>query len=323
MPDRSAILAACALALLLALPAAARAQVPARVIVEGACPTEDELRAALVGLVADPDAQAWELRVRAEEGGAVLELHDADGALALRRRLTHEVCAELAEGFAVILHAHLLDLRLVTEDARVRAVDAGAVGTEPAPAREPELEPPSPPPPRPAPERTHLAIAIVGMGGATFTPTGLVAGAGLDLELRPAGSDLTVRIEGLAHGYGDQEGDAGQVSFRAIRAGALLSWRFARDRTWVAPALGAGVTALWVSAGDLEGQPSVQRLQAAFGAGLEVGHVLAGPLFVRAALRGDVLPFGDRYRVEPIGTVAFSPRWLVYGTLALGVDLSL
>ncbi len=104
-------------ALALALVAApAGAAVRVRVEAEGACPAPADLERA-VGAWAAPEADAsaprFQLRTRPARGGARLELVDAAGKIVLTRTVASADCEALARAFALIAHAHFLELGLV------------------------------------------------------------------------------------------------------------------------------------------------------------------------------------------------------------------
>lgn len=112
---RVALAFTCTLACALVAPPATAA-VRLRIEAEGACPAPADLErsvGAWAAPEADESASRWRMRVRPARGGARLELFDPKGRVVLARSVASNDCQALARAFALIAHAHFLELGLV------------------------------------------------------------------------------------------------------------------------------------------------------------------------------------------------------------------
>ncbi len=131
----------------------------------------------------------------------------------------------------------------------------------------------------------------------------------------------------------DDNSDASITSWR-IHARLLVAWLITSQptsqpklnkphRAWyLAPQVGLGLGLARVTARDLPGLSATQDRTTRWRPSAEVGITAGHHLYDRVHLRLDTLASlymrRDRYRIEPLGTVASSPRFAIY--LGLGVE---
>jgi hypothetical protein len=88
----------------------ASAQARAHVVVDGGCPTQGALVAALrsEGLdISDKPGASWLVRVAPVKGRARLELRRPDGLVVLSRQVSSVDCSAIADVYALVIAAHI------------------------------------------------------------------------------------------------------------------------------------------------------------------------------------------------------------------------
>lgn len=292
-------------------PLLAHAQPPVRFAVQGGCPSQDQLVAALGSQVAAaaPEQRAWSVEVESvDDRRATLLLRTPEGEVSTERTIESADCHALAQAFALIVLAQFAELRLLS------------TAPSPAPAPAPAA------PPRPArrvtttaesPRAPALALDVAALAGLELgmAPGSAAPAAGLSLGLGPA-TDLPApnccwlaRLDTRVAAAVRAENATDRVERWTSAARLELGWRFRLGAAaWLAGTAGGGVTLARVTALDLDTTPSALRVWPA----LSVAALLGLPLGTRWALRiqsaASLYPRVDRYRVEPEGIVARSPR---------------
>lgn len=294
----------------------ARAQVAARVSVETTCPSPEDTQRALRGILTPDEAGEWALVVSGLDAEVEVSLTGPQRAPSLVRRLELAPCADLASAISVIVHAHLLDLRLVEPIPAIEeeVIEEEQPATEVA-EEEPPLEASAPAlePERPAPG-WQAEVALAASGGVGLEPLLAMGEGGVEVGFLSPGADVELRLGAGARGYEPQsQGTLTLVEPVATLGAAIRVARF--DPGWLAIALQAGVLVDVASRAPF----TAVRARLLVTPGLELGVVLGGPFWVRFDARLDVMPFADEFRIDPLGAVGASPFLGVRGGIAIGI----
>jgi hypothetical protein len=180
----------------------------------------------------------------------------------------------------------------------------------------------------PQPESTPLPQRALGLGVALGAGLGLgvapsSAAPALDLALALGPRDEGWRARLAAQLAATTRHESATDRIDHWRSGARLEFG---GRLLFAPALwgeaaaGGGLTLARVTALDLPEQPATTRVWPAVSASLVLGIELWPAWSVRWATAAQLYPRTDRYRVEPEGVVAKSPKAEVMTTLGLQFD---
>ena len=311
-------------------PADAAAQARGTVDVEGDCPSRAALLRALRGTVITDPNGPFHLSLRREGERLRLDLVGDADTPALTRRLSPDSCAALAEAFAVIVHAHLLELRIIdelpaadlpaaedaasattTDRANTSAREHGAAqGNSGAAGTEPGTTSGGPSPP--------MTFGLRLWGGLSIAPLLAGVGVGLGTTFWPVdGFGLRCELDVGLHQ--PQASDIGLVTMREGRATLVALHRFGADDLHGLVGLSVGAWALSVTADGQAGEPTVLRWHPTVGARIEAGLDLGAYAFTSLGLAVDLAPWGDRFVAPPLGVIARSPAVTTRLVLALGL----
>ena len=320
------VLAGCALGIVVAHSPVA-AQVSTRLTADSACPGASALKHTLRGVATVSPSGEWDLLVTANNTTTQVTLIEPEGEVALVRELESGSCDDRAEAVAVILHAHWLDLSLVAPDAlAIRRSNTSAVTVNPASEpldtnAEPEPTPVPAPPAEPvvADERTsgagnHYTIGLSAAAGIGSGPNVLVGSVRVEAAWKPVQLPIAPRFEVGGRLFEDQSSQNGTLGLRGLTFLVAASVPFELDRVWFAPLIGAGIALDFATFGGL----STTETRMMVTGGVELGWMLARPLWIRVDARVNTLPWADNYLVEPIGEVGRSPQAVFTLGLALG-----
>lgn len=270
----------------------ARAQ--PRVTVNGSCPSEAQVRAALVadGVVIDGGVT---VRVTAIEGGARLRILDGD-AVVVDRAVKSADCAAIAETFALIAAGYL--------ESRPEPVEPPPPSVVIQPAAAPGDATPVTTVARPR-RSPRLALSVAGGAGwasAGFGQVDVSYGAGVRWRVAVARGAPAV--------------DAA-VEREQTTARVEVGRRFDRGGLWLYPSAGGGIAVSQVRAPDTMSGRAV-RLHPVATASVVGGVRLSGSWSLRLELGGALFPVTDRYFVGG-AEVGESPR--AEAGLSVGVEV--
>jgi hypothetical protein len=288
---------------------------PPRVEVAGACPTAEQIVAALAS--EGVDAADWIVRVDSTGAVVTLVLEGPDGAR-VQREIDSRDCPAIAEAAAVIARA-AVDTPLELPPEPEPAPPEPAPESPPAPSEpDPEPAPPSTvpvaPPPvlaPPAPARSWLA-ASAGFDRANTGPGNF---AQLDGGYRfrgPWHARAAVQLDSRT-----QTSDEMTVETSALSARAEAGRQWTSERVWLRSSAGIGAVVFDVRIPELTGEPRVRRLHPIVTGAVAGGVELAPRLSLRAEIGAVLRPVVDRYLSETADEVARSPR----AGVSMGVGL--
>jgi hypothetical protein len=286
--------------------------------VQGQCPALQELRRAFlphIRVVSRPEPGTFVVRIAPAAGPtAALTLVDPRGATVLERSLGGGDCDALAWAFASIVDAYFVNTQLFLERPVELLPERPRM---PAPIR--HLRPP----PSPAAVPFVLSLGLSGFLGATADPTTTSALGQVEAALGKRDRLFRLRLcaallSPIITGTSPDRVEQRQSFIRLEAADRLRSgWGF------VQPGVGVGVMIAHVKLPDVTGQPGKMQYLAGFGASMVSGINLAGPVWARAELSGNVFPFRELYLAAPAREIGHSPRASFAFTLGLELDLEL
>ena len=291
--------------------------------VDGSCPSQAELVGAFgaqVLLAARAEREAW--RVQVQDGGAAgatLVLRTPAGELASTRTIRSEDCAALAQAFAFIVLAHFVELRLIEAQAAppVTGEPAGAAEARPAAPANTQAEP------TPA-SALALEVALGAGLGLGLAPAGAAPAAELALGVGPPRGGWRAQLAAQVSTPVRQRSATDRVEHWASGMRLELGGRIQLGRPWwLAAGAGGGVTLARVTGLDLAQEPATLRLWPAVTISVALGFELRPAWSLRWATAGQLYFRSDRYRIEPEGVVAESPRAAIASTLGLQFDAPL
>jgi hypothetical protein len=309
----------------LVLGSKAHAQPRVHFDVAGSCPSQAELVRAFGAqvLVAAPaEREAWRVQVQegaGEAAGATVVLRTPAGELASTRTIRSDDCAALAQAFAFIVLAHFVELRLI------EAQPAPSMTTEPARAADTRPAASATAPADPAPVTALTLDVALGAGiGLGIAPAGAAPAAELALGLGASPSGWRAQLAAQLSAPVQQSSGSDRVEHWASGMRLELGGRIRLGRPWwLAGGVGGGIAFVRVTALDLAQEPATLRLWPAATMTVALGLQLLPAWSLRWATAAQLHFRSDRYRIEPEGVVAESPRAAIASTLGLQFDAPL
>lgn len=323
------------------------AQTQAHVVVDGKCPTAEQLSSALrsEGIVPAARASAaWLVRVAPIKGRARLELRKPSGLVLLERRVSSVDCQAIADAFALMIAARLraeAEGRAdAAEDASAKAAAGASVagngGGDAAGARgqRGKAKVALAVAPRRFVEQTVIRVPLQppGLEARTLArpekrqrwAVGLLAGldTGVDPQLRTTftqldasllrperwGARVALSRDATAHG--------GMIHRSQISAAVLLLRTWTHGQMWLSPGAGASLVISTVTARD----DVIKRIHPALNGGVTWGLKVARNVSLRADVGAQLFPIVDDYVSNQMGYLGNSPRALISFGLGFQVD---
>jgi hypothetical protein len=294
---------------------AARAEVRARLVVDGGCPDAAAVRAALPAAVAIVDDPPIDLAIAVDSGptGVVVTLRSGD--LQHAQVVAGHDCAALAGAVAALVDAWSIELEVPPRSGSP-SNDGGRGEREPVAAPGAVQPPPAPEGSRAA--ATAVARWYLGVGRAFVfaTDTDRSAATRVDAAWRSPRYDLRLR---LALDWGDAATlDGGMASRRPIAVTATVGRRWGQ-RLRGGGELGGGVVVSRVDPTATSAR-GANRFHPLATAGLVAGVAIGSGVSVRAEVTAAVLPIADRYTIGAM-ELGHSP-WATVAA-GLGLDVAL
>jgi hypothetical protein len=321
-PTGTAVAVGCAvIAFWLAIGSGARAQPRVHFDVHGDCPSGQDVASAFGAQVlsAASEQGVWRVEVRGSAEGAALTLHAPEGAVVSTRTIESNDCNALAQAFALIVLAHFVELRLIDAPVAEPVPEPEPTRAAPVAAAEPagtaqQLAT--------APDRAlGLGVALGAGLGLGVAPSSAAPALDLSLGLGPRDAGWRARLAAQLTATVRHESTTDRIEHWRTGARLELGGRLRlTPAVWGEAAAGGGVTLARVTALDLPEQPATTRLWPALSASLALGVELGPAWSLRWATAAQLYPRTDRYRVEPEGVVAKSPKADVMTTLGLQFD---
>jgi hypothetical protein len=157
-----------------------------------------------------------------------------------------------------------------------------------------------------------------------IAPAAAAPAAQLGLALGPPSGGWLARLDAQVAAKVSQESATDRIERFTSGARLELGGRFRlAGSTWLAGSAGGGVALARVTALDLEGEPATLRLWPALSASLVLGLELGAAFSACWSTGARFYPRTERYRVEPEGVVASSPKGDVISTVGLQFDAPL
>ena len=297
----------------------ARADDRVRVYVDGECPSDAGLGAALQAEVVEVSTSAapWTIKVESSSGTSRLTvLHVEDGSVA-ERSIASDDCAAVAEAFALIIKGLVSMPRAPPAPPnRARQSSGGATAAIHTTA--------------PGSIAADAADDVIGLAPRARPRFSVAATGGVDLRFddtraRLVGFDIAFPIRRTADvrvivEISEEVTSVGELAELDRRQSALraeIGTRGARGPLWLEVGAGGGVTLSSVNAPSSTGSIGVVRVHPVFTSTLAIGARVSGSVSLRAHLGAALFPVVDRYTTAIMGEIGQSPR----ASVGFGVGL--